>query len=318
MVTKRARLWLSRGGVIAALVVVLVGFGSIWLHAGQLAHSLLTPPDHRGPDRIGTSLDPASAGVDATEVLLGGPLGDYPAWMVDGTTDRWVIFVHGIDTDRREALRVLPLVADAGYSSLVMSYRNDGVGPAEGSGRHHFGTNEWPDLRAAIQFARSQGAVDVVLYGFGSGASVIGSFLANGGMEDIVVGVVLDAPALDPPHAAARLSAGSKVPDLLARWSRAMVTFRFGMDLSTADFVSRADVFTSPVLVIHGLDDLVYDPTRSAAFVEAAETASVLFVPGAGHGEAWNVDPVGYETAVRDFLDGLAEAEGVDEEAIAG
>ena len=93
-----------------------------------------------------------------------------------------------------------------------------------------------------------------------------------------------------------------------------MVTFRFGMDLSTADFVTRADVFTSPVLILHGADDQVYDPTRSTAFVEAAESASVHFITGAGHGEAWNSDPAGYEATVRGFLDALLDEEEVEVE----
>jgi uncharacterized protein len=302
MVTKRARVWLSRGGVIAATAVVAALGTVTWVYSAEIERTLLRWPDASSPERLVLDGDPSAVGLPFTEVLVGGPLGDYPAWLVEGTGDVWVVMVHGIDADRREALRALPAVATAGNPALVISYRNDGDGPADGTGRHMLGRAEWPDLRAAVQFARREGARHVVLYGFGAGGSVVAYFMAEGRIDGLISGVVLDAPLLDATGVVASLAAEDKLPGFLVTWSRAMVTFRFGLDWSTLDHVGRAELFDVPVLIFHGEDDTVYPVGASVAFAEAAEDATLIEVPGAGHGEAWNVDPDRYERELRAFL----------------
>lgn len=297
MVTKRARLWLSRGAVIAATVVLAALGTATWVYSAQIERALLA-----WPERPSDGEDPGSEQLEFVEVLVPGPLGDYPAWLVEGTEDVWVLFVHGIDTDRVDALRVAPAIAAAGHPALIVSYRNDGVAPDDGPARHMLGRAEWPDLRAAVQFARSEGARTVVLYGFGAGSTVIASFLANGGIDGAVVGVVLDSPLLDARGVVDLMAADDKVPAFLASWSRAMVTFRFGMDWSTVDHVSSPDQFDMPVLVFHGDDDAVYPVSSSVAFADAAADVTLIVVPGAGHGEAREADPARYDREVVAFL----------------
>jgi uncharacterized protein len=309
MVTKRARVWLSRGGVIAATVVVAALGTVTWVYSAEIERTLLRWPDAALPERIVVDGDPSAAGLPFTEVLVGGPLGDYPAWLVEGTSDVWVLMVHGIDADRREAIRVLPAIAAAGHPALVISYRNDGDAPADGTGRHMLGRAEWPDLRAAVQFARAEGARNVVLYGFGAGGSVVASFMTEGRIEGVISGAILDAPLLDPAGVVESLAADDKVPDFLVSWSRAMVTFRFGLDWSTSDHVERAALFDVPVLIFHGEDDATYSIGASVAFAEAAEDATLIVVAGAGHGEAWNADPEGYERELLAFLTRVAAEE---------
>src|SRR2546427_10789573 len=57
--------------------------------------------------------DPAQAfGILFDNVIVPSELGDLPAWFVNGPRSTWVIFVHGRDAGRREALRMLHPVAD--------------------------------------------------------------------------------------------------------------------------------------------------------------------------------------------------------------
>lgn len=146
----------------------------------------------------------------------------------------------------------------------------------------------------------------MVLFGFGTGGSVVASFISHGLIEGVVSGVVLDAPALDVSERIDRMGTEDKAPGFLVTWARAMTTFRFGIDWSALDHVNRADDFTMPVLILHGEDDTVYPISVSRSFADAVRHAEVVGFPGAGHGESWNVDPEGYETAVLDFLDRLS------------
>lgn len=70
-----------------------------------------------------------------------------------GDDDTWAILVHGRGAARDEALRSLAVVADLGLPALVISYRNDGIGPATDDGVGHFGAEEWHDLDAATTYA---------------------------------------------------------------------------------------------------------------------------------------------------------------------
>ena len=78
-------------------------------------------------------------------------LGEFPAWLVGGTEDTWVIMVHGRNAHRREALRMLPGVAELGLPALVINYRNDEGFPPDPSGYHRYGGTEWLDLEGAVK-----------------------------------------------------------------------------------------------------------------------------------------------------------------------
>ena len=54
-------------------------------------------------------------------VTIPEPLGPAPAWLVPGGRKRWAIVVHGMGSPRAEGLPLLPVLHDAGLSTIVMS-----------------------------------------------------------------------------------------------------------------------------------------------------------------------------------------------------
>lgn len=304
MVTKRARTWIGRGALIAVVLTLVTLVAASWHYSSVIEREMLRWADDRSPERIGGGNDPRSVGLQFTDILIAGPLGDYPVWWVEGSSDQWVILVHGTDADRREALRILPAIADTGAHALVVTYRNGGEAPGDGVGRFRLGRTEWADLRAATMFARAEGARGIVLYGFGAGAQVVGQYLIARGPDENVAAVVLDAPMLDAGNAVTVMAQPAKVPGVIVAWSQALATFRFGTDWSAANLTMRTDEFDMPLLVFHGDADDVY-PLSDSESVVGAVGGSLVVVPGAGHGEAWNRDPVGYERAVVSLLVGL-------------
>ena len=86
---------------------------------------------------------------------------------------------------------------DAGYTSLLVSYRNDGDAPRSADFRYALGDREWLDVEAAIRFARERGATDIVLMGWSMGGATVLQALTRSALSDVVRGVVLESPVVD-------------------------------------------------------------------------------------------------------------------------
>ncbi len=303
MVTKRARRWLQRGVMAAIILVVLVLGAASWLTSEAIEDDLLFVS---GGEPVA---DPADFGIPFVAVDVPGPLGNYPAWWIDGTEDTWALFVHDLDTGREQALSVLPTFVEHGLPILVISYRNDFGAPPSDGGHHGLGADEWEDVEAAVTFALGAGAVDVVIVGYGSGGSAALTFLRQSVSAERVAGVVLDSPFLDPGAAVDDRTGADNVPGFLSGWGKAMATFRFGVEWAALDQVAAAEDFSTQILLIHGdLDDRT--PVRSADAFAAARPDLVRYLrwEGIGHGEAFSSDPDRYTGAVGDFLRRLGVA----------
>jgi pimeloyl-ACP methyl ester carboxylesterase len=257
--------------------------------------------------------DPAARGLAHQDVVFEAGLGEFPAWFFAGDDSTWVVFVHGRGAHRREALRALPIYVDRGHPCLVISYRNDTEAP-EASGRlARFGATEWEDLEGAVSYALAHGAEDVILVGYSMGGAVVASFLLESDLAGSVQGVVLEAPAL---HLGIMVDteAGEtnlpllpiKVPMALTVTAKWFATWRFGVDWPALDYIGEADRFTTPMLVIHGVDDDSVPFEIAERLAEARpDLVTLAAFEGTRHVRAWNVDPDRFRTEIEKFLDGL-------------
>jgi alpha-beta hydrolase superfamily lysophospholipase len=261
------------------------------------------------------SLDAAVWGADAldrfglTEEPISGPDGPLALWTAPGVDDTWVIFVHGNGADQTQALRMVPAVMAAGYPVAVASYRNDEGAAPSPSGRHGFGYDEWRDVQSVIDYGLGAGALDFVLVGYGSGGSIVGTYLYESRSADRILGVVLDSPMLSLATAIQGAWTDRGVPGWAIGWTKAIASMRFGLDLGAIDHVDRAAEWTAPVLILHGRDDEVNPLDAVAAFaIERGDDALLLTFPGAGSDALWNIDPIRYEAAFIGFVDEVAAA----------
>ena len=278
------------------LAVIMLGAAS-WLTSEAIEGDLLFVS---GGEPVA---DPADFGIPFVAIDVPGPLGNYPAWLIDGTEDTWALFVHDLDTGREQALSLLPTIVEHGLPVLVISYRNDFGAPPSHGGHHGLGADEWEDVEAAVTFALDAGALDVVIIGYGSGGSAALTFLRQSVSAERAVGVVLDSPLLDPGAAVDDRTGADNVPGFLSGWGKAMATFRFGVEWAALDQVAAAEELSTPILLIHGdLDDRA--PVRSADAFAAARPDLVEYLrwEGVGHGEAFASDPDRYVRAIGSFL----------------
>ena len=253
--------------------------------------------------------DPQTAyGLPFEEVAFPSPLGEFPAWFLDGSSDTWAIFVHGRGARREEALRMLPAVVELEISSLVITYRNDEEAPASPDGLYQFGETEWQDLEAAAQYALDQGAEELILVGYSMGGAIVTNFLYESSLADRVRGAILDAPVLS---FSALIDYGADqrgIPGPLTALGKAIAGLRFDIDWDERDLLNRSDELAVPILLFHGDEDKTVHIETSDALAEARpDLVTYLRVAGATHVGSWNVDPEAYEKAVASFLEELVE-----------
>lgn len=241
-------------------------------------------------------------------------LGASPAWLVPATRDsgRWVIQVHGRGADRREAIRAIPVFRDAGYTSLLISYRNDSVAPGSADGRYALGDTEWEDLQDAMRFAVDHGASDIILMGWSMGGALVLQAITRSPFARIVGGIILDSPVIDWVRVLDHQAKALKVPDpvratvyrmLGRRWGRWFTGLDEVIDLDRLDFVSRAAELAVPVLLLHSDADTFVPSSGSRALAERRPDI-VTFVPfsGAGHTRLWNYDQQRWNGAITRWL----------------
>jgi len=257
--------------------------------------------------------DPKSSlGLDFSTVQIASPLGDMPAWYVPASGSTWAVMVHGKGGLRREFLRTIPLVHEAGMPALVITYRNDLGNPQDPVPQFGYGATEWPDLQAAVDYATSHGAQKVLLYADSMGASVTAAYLQHSDHVPAVTGIVMDAPMLSFSDAvdlgASRTSipvVGLPVPDSLTWTAKQIAGKQYGIDWSALDYAGDTSWVTVPVLVVHGDRDPTAPLATSQRLAAAnPDRVTLVVVPTAAHLESWNTDRARYESVVSAFLQG--------------
>ncbi|GII26049.1 alpha/beta hydrolase family protein [Planosporangium mesophilum] len=252
--------------------------------------------------------DPLTArGLAFEEVTVPGDLGPMPAWLVPGASSTWVIAVHGRGGSRAEALRVLPTLAESGLPTLAVTYRNDEGAPPSPDRRYHLGATEWRDVAAAIRYARSQGASDVILYGWSMGGAAAMMTLRRAPEAAFVRALVMDCPALDWT-ATLRLNARRRnLPTPLAWAAMRLVEQRVGVPLADLNQVRHVGSLRVPTLIFLDGDDVVADPAPTRLFARLRpDLVRLVETRGGGHTRSWNVDPARYEAELAAFVGEVA------------
>ena len=262
-------------------------------------------------------LDPQQLGVEYSEVQIETPVGAAPAWLIpaERQTGRWLIGVHGRGVRRQECLRAVDVARRCGYTSLLVSYRNDGDAPLSDDGRYGLGDTEWPDVDAAIEYAIANGATEIVLMGGSMGGAISLQVATRSPHAHILKGIILESPVVnwadtinyqtDASHAPRVVSAAAR--HLIgASWARGLTGQSVSIDLARLDFVARADELTLPILLMHSADDGYVPPYASRALA-LARPDIVTFdeFTVARHAKLWNYDAERFNEDIGGWLNRL-------------
>jgi hypothetical protein len=257
-----------------------------------------------------------SLGLPDEDVSIVSDVGALPGWVVRpanrGSSSDWAVLVHGRGARKEETLRAVPVLREAGWTSLVAAYRNDRDAPLGPDGRYNLGLSEWRDVEAAMGYAVSHGARRILLLGWSMGGAIVLQTLDHSPLSEYVVGVVLDSAVIDwgvvlrhhgrlrrVPAPLVRMASGL----LGSRRSRRLVGVREPIDVARTDWVARADELRHPMLVIASDgDDFV--PIGPAVALAGRRPDLVRFVRWdvARHCREWNYDPERWERVLREFV----------------
>jgi uncharacterized protein len=266
-------------------------------------------------------LTPADLGFAAHDVSVMTELGPAPAWLVpSGDETRWIIQVHGRGVTRAEGLRAVPAAHASGWSTLLISYRNDGNAPASPDGRYGLGDDEWRDVAAAVRFARDSGAQRIVLMGWSMGGASVLQTVLRASEAALVDGVILESAAVDWRAVLARQAQRRGLPAAIQRLAIRILTEPWGarltgrgapIDLDRLDATARAADLGVPLLILHSDDDPdvpivpILRLVDTAARVRADVQLERFTV--AGHTRLWNFDPRRFDRALTTWLSALPE-----------
>ncbi len=275
--------------------------------------------------RVGSvvSVHPWAFGPDPTvglnlvhdELSLESALGPLGGWLIEGDPHRWAIVLRDGSDERRAALRLVDILARLNLTVVVLDYRNQGASPPDPSGLYRFGAAEWRDVEVGVEYAASQGAEHIVLFGQGMGGSAAVSFLVRSEMADQVDGVALEGPHLNArasieadiarrDHLALRLP----ISGFMTRAAMAFTGWRTRLDWDDVNYVAFGDSIRVPMLIMHGGADreAPLEVSREMA-IEARDFVRLEVFESAGHGEAWNVDRDRYQSLIQSFVANTAQ-----------
>lgn len=287
-------------GLIAVILVVHLAGG--WHYSNRIIDEAFTPD----PNPI-VLPDGDNA---LSEVTYDSPPGDMDAWYLPAPGTTWVIHIHGLNATPAEPEVLFQPLQQAGYPQLAITYRNDENQPQDPSGYHRYGATEWEDVLGAVQFARENGAEEMVFAGYSTGASHALSYVFRHNFDDIG-GVITDSANIDLGWTIDYQGSQEQlpiipvgVPPTMSWVAKFFTSLRIDVNWKSLDYIEKAErSLRVPVLAFHGTDDESVPIDQSLALEETQpDLVDVIEVEGAGHVESFDVDTQGYVDAVLSFL----------------
>lgn len=280
--------------------------------------------DVRGePLRGGTSADwrgqyffgPDDLGMPFTNVELTTENGAAPAWVfanAAGSTDVWIVHVHGLRVTRLSPLRGVSAAREANVTSLVISYRGDVGGPASGAKSSSLGADEWRDVEPAIEYAVAHGAKRIVLMGWSMGAEAVLLASERSKHRSAIAGLILVSPVTSWRSTIMFGARAANVPGWVGRCVTAVLSSSRGasmvglskaIDFDALEWCETPGRLSVPALVLHSAGDDEVPFMDSCEFARLnPKQVTLVQLPDSLHTMEWNRSPAAFEEAMYAWL----------------
>ena len=212
-----------------------------------------------------------------------------------------VMVLHGIGDSRQGSAGYAPLFLDAGYSVLLPDSRAHG---SSGGELVTYGLLEKIDVLSWANWLRQHDCKALYALGESLGGSVLIQAAALG--TDFRA-IVAESPFADLPaiaefrvrqifHFPPLLQ--SLIPPLLVENSMTYAKFRYGIDLRQVQPIKSISRTTTPILLIHGLQDSRTPYWHSQALARADAQSVLWLLPNAEHTGAYSASPTEFRRRV--------------------
>ena len=227
-------------------------------------------------------------------------------YVVDNTSDKWIVLVHGYTSSNQEMLNRAYMYGIKGYNVLMPN--NRAHGDSEGK---YIGMG-WLDRLDIIKWVNT--IVDynknakIVLYGISMGGATVN--MVSG--EVNLLSENVKAIVSDCAYTTAwdmfvnQLDYRFNLPAFpILNFAHIVANTRIGYDLKDADALSQVKKSTLPILFIHGDIDNYVPLYMVNELYEASNNpnSEILVIEGANHAESDYVNPKLYYETLFNFLD---------------
>jgi pimeloyl-ACP methyl ester carboxylesterase len=272
---------------LIACVSGLMGAGFTW----QLATSLVGSANH--PVKMPADFPGATVSIPGNGHLIAG------TWRDLGGTTPVVLLLHGFRGDRASMVPRARLLAEAGFSVLLIDQQAHGDTPGR---QITLGWLESADARAARDWVHTQAPgrrVGVVGVSLGGASVLLGPQPAG-----------FDAVVLEAVYPRLRRAVENRVGlrlgslnHLLAPLLLVQIEPRLHVAVEQLEPIRSIAKVGAPVLVVGGSRDAhTREEETRALFAAAAEPRELWIVEGAAHQDFSRFDPKGYDAHVVAFL----------------
>lgn len=284
--------------LVLLAVVFLFVYGALSLYLLNIATTAKRIPNETSPPAYGLPFSSIEFESAEDHIPLSG-------WIVPGTSDRAIVMIHGVDSNRSDGktLEVVRAFFDRGYTVLLYDSRASGESGGTSIGLGWF---ERRDVRGAVDQLLMRGFRPgaIGIYGTSYGAAT--ALLATAAIQEAgaVVADSAFADFRDLINSEQRRKTG--LPPVFAPGMAFWFQVARGIDLEEITPIRAVPkIAPRPIFFIHGeADDRI--PASNSVRLKAASTNPddlLWIVPGAPHAEAYQAGPALYLSRVIGFYD---------------
>lgn len=219
---------------------------------------------------------------------------------------KYIILSHGYSDNRIGSLKYVPIYLKLGYHCIIYDLRGHGENEPTFT---TYGVREAQDLTKLIEDTRARYDDLTVLGLHGESLGAATTITALKYKPDIDFAVA-DCGFSDIENVLKTGYRSAHLPESIFELADFGARIRYHYALKDMRPIDSLDENTIPILFLHGEEDRFILPKNSMDLAERTKGNYQLhLVPGAGHAESVLVAPEQYQQYVKEFTEGLEQAE---------